>query len=218
MEALSKIKTIADSAGVLAGILLAKAAQDYLTSRGILSFYNFVAFVFIIFTSKFFITFIFDQTVISNKWLRKIILQDEFIEGTWLERVDNCDLGVIATVSKISFSFKDSKFNFSGTNYSDRGKFHSNFRADMVAVQGNTMLYKTTRDFQGIAQEGFGRMRFTSWGSGPPNEFTGFFDLGDGKGRHNVVAKKVVAKNELSSLDDPLERAKIIDLFLLNYQ
>lgn len=217
MDTLSKIKSIADAAGVLVGILLAKAAQDYLTSHGILSFYNFIAFVFILFATKFSITLIFDQIVLSNKWLRKIILKDEFIEGIWLERVENFGLGTITTISKISF--KDGKYNFSGTNYSDDGKrVHSNFKADMVAVQGNTMIYKTTRDSQGVSEEGFGRMRFSSFGSGPPKEFTGFFDLGDGKGRHNVVAKKIVGKNELLNIESPIERPKLINDFLQHYK
>ena len=208
MRKLTRFKKNIEDASIVGGTLLAKLAYDnihmvtdFLKNTNISfahseTIIGITTFVIIIRVIKFTFTYLLEYFT-SKKSIRKRILGTQFIEGVWLEHVIHNEIGEIFTIAEINFD--EDKYSFKGANYFRDGSQHSTFRSDVVAVQMNVMIYKTTRDTKDGTKEGYGRMQFKITSSKPPTEFDGFFDLGDGTGRHMVEAKKMT-DNDIRSL------------------
>lgn len=217
---LNKALNICAGIGVLAG----KVANDALMNQGNVP--NFVTIIGLL--TAFFmsttITYSLFRFIVS-RWqgLRRFILGSNFVEGVWLEVVEN-DEGYKG-IALTRLVFDNFNLSFSGTDYGRSGIAVANYRGDILDTSYPTLTYKHSTqplkdslyigsDPNHISKksrlEGFGEMQFHPRPSGLPLAYTGFFIHQNIGIRYTVSGRKIQDNKILSNLDDSILLEKFI--------
>jgi len=145
----------------------------------------------------------------SVRWIRRLLLANTFVEGTWIELVRSD--GQPFSVSITHLSPQGFGLTLTGVNYSVDGIQKSNFRADMAEIHWPRIDCKhSNQPAEGTMArlEGYGELQFAVTGS-TPISYSGFFmHLTEGK-RYNVQAYKL-GEAELERLNTAERRIELI--------
>ncbi|MEX2263591.1 MAG: hypothetical protein WD696_16660 [Bryobacteraceae bacterium] len=127
---------------------------------------------------EFFLGSLFDR----SRWVRRKLLAEQYIEGTWFDIMRRGGKPVEIGVSRLRY--KDFTIRFSGEDYNienDPGMeagHCSPFDADMVHFNGEVLAYKYTArrsDDANITTQGYGELQFFSVEDGAPSKYSGSY-------------------------------------------
>ena len=203
MTQLAFYKKIVSAIGIAAGVTVTKFLIEFLESKqiptGLTIFFSIVTVgvIYLVVHEG------FSHLVDSWQRLRKLLLRDRFIEGTWLTCVWENRKHKFSGTAR--FVHVENGLRMSGENFDPKkGMACGWFRTDMVVVAWPVMQYKYTwsrHANENPNTQGYGELQFAER-NGPPTRATGFFiDIADGK-RYDWSAEKLSDIQELKALDD----------------
>lgn len=113
----------------------------------------------------------------NSSTIRRLILRDYYIEGSWIDINLNEGMRAIFAVSLVHFRFIDGQLTFGGEVFSIQGSAIGNFRSSTCRLDGHNFWYIYKRDVTLKEREsvtGFGQLSFTD-SAGPPDTYYGSF-------------------------------------------
>ena len=150
----------------------------------------------------------------SSRWLRRLLLGRQFVEGTWFDLSVEDGQPIIVGVSRVEFS--GTTVRFSGEDFAVDGTRQGHYLADLTSLEWPKLKYKYTyhvSDAPQLSKQGYGEAQFIER-DGPPKEYVGFyFELLVGK-RVTYEGWRVEDPEILAQLDDRVRRRHVIKNFL----
>jgi hypothetical protein len=197
--------------GLGTAVLLAKFASDWATQAKLHPTSVVIFMLIAAGLGKSSAESLFDLLFLRACWIRRLLLGNCFVEGTWIEFVRMERKPFSISITHISPK-NDFSLIFSGTNYDLQGIQLSNFRTDMTEISWPVISCKhSNQPSQGGSPrlEGFGELQFDTTEK-LPNTYSGFFiHLTEGR-RYNVVAHKITNKESLAKLNSVRDRMEMI--------
>jgi len=125
------------------------------------------------------VEFVTSSVVEGWPWARRIIMGQEFIEGTWVEIVTDGARGIVeGGVARIRF--RKGRYRFSGETYSsDGGLLHGSFDSLITEYEDFELLYlyrETEQQRRAHPRLGSGILRFPETAKCPERYQASFFD------------------------------------------
>ena len=152
------------------------------------------------------------QILARWKWLRKFILREKFIEGTWIESI--VPANGERMISRITISFERDKIKLQGMNYNLKGKEIGSFSTEMACFKWPRIDYQynwTRFDDSSYDIDGIGYIRFTGSGN-EPLTYNGHYFTTEGS-RCCISGTKITKEDEIQSLNDPRNNSEMISKY-----
>ncbi len=158
--------------------------------------------------------FFIKELVLRARWLRRIIMGAQFIEGTWIDKVvtDNN----IESIALLTIVFENSRFEINGESLDLAGERLGTFRTYISEYENWELRYAyhgMNKRKQDVRIDGYGEYHFVR-GDQMPLTFSGF--LHDSRHMKQVLVQveKVYHSELLQAVRTREGKKRIIELFL----
>ena len=204
MDPYKTIYRLFEVISVAAAAASSKLFADWLAKAGIQSPVVFVLSIIAVPIVYELVSILLKAAFNSSRLLRRILLRNHFVEGTWVEiaRVDEQFLSIaIKWVDANGNSLK-----IHGNDYNLDGSINCDFCSakDLLQIEWPTVRYVSNifwHDKRGSV-EGVSRMHFSSRGMRRPKSYAGRY-LDIGSGAYLGFEGWLLSKQDLAKVDDP---------------
>jgi hypothetical protein len=146
-----------------------------------------------------------EYTMGSLRWLRRLILANQYVEGTWMDVVRDGDS--ITHIGVLRITILNGDLHVSGDNYRTNGLLVDSFHSTMLEFSWPLVRFVSSSDRIGSAPS-YSEVRFDPR-NGVPTRYKGFFqDVGGS--RFDYVGWRINDVEVLRQLDDPMKVTKVV--------
>lgn len=212
-----RLPSIAAAAGVAVGLLIANGVHDWLEAKRVGSGALVVSDLVCVLIALVLVRFLAEQALYNWRWLRRLVLGRQHVEGCWLDVVTHSDgsqrFGIVR------FEPDKNSLRYGGENYTPDGKPIGDFDTDVVAMDW-PMLRFAYRAFDGTEAQGragrtgdaflngFGDLRFNEL-DGRPTTYSGRC-IDATQGAHSIQGWRIERERDLRRLGTRAGRAALI--------
>jgi hypothetical protein len=176
MSALKRVKSMQSTLGVAVGVVLtdqfSSLAKQWFLIPGVPIVFSLLVVAISVVAVQFLTSSLFDHF----QWVRRLLLGQEYIEGTWFDILRKDGRPLEIGVSWLRYEDLNVKFSGEDCDLALRHSFP--YEANMVQFDGQVLMYKYTArrsDDANITTQGYGEIQFSNVRQGVPKKYSGCY-------------------------------------------